>query len=300
MKVFITGASGLIGSNIAKQLNQANHTVLGLARTEESAKTLSSQNITPILGDLSNLPLLSSTAKVVDAIIHCGFDHTLAFTGKGPEACEKDRDAIAAMCDGLLASNDPSHPKVFINSSGLLGNDGEDEFANKHPNPHIPRDLSENLVRSYYTDKGLKAINIRLSPVTYGTPKPHPFIGEQVSAAKKANKARYVGEGANLWSTCPAEDAAALYILALTSDIPKGACLNAVAVAYQTREIAEHIGKVLKVEVGSMSQEEAMTLGFVGMVMGLGGRISSDLTKKWTGWEPKGQDFWEHVDATYF
>jgi nucleoside-diphosphate-sugar epimerase len=300
MKVFVTGVTGLIGSAIARQLVKANHTVLGLARTDAAATKLSALGITPVLGDLSDLSLLASTAKQVDAVIHCGFDHAAAFSGKALEACDKDRAAITALCDALVESKlGATDVKVFLNSMGLLGNVGSDEFSAKHPNPHMPRHLSELLVKSY-VDKGIKAINIRLSPVTHGSPIPHPFIAGIVSAAKQNSKAKYVGDGSSVWATCDAEDAAALYILALTADIPKDACLNAAAVEYTTKEIVEHVAGKLNVETGSMTKEEAMGLGFIGMVLSHGGPTSTELTKKWTGWEPKGQPFWEHVDATYF
>lgn len=303
MKVFITGATGLIGSVVSRHLLKANHTVLGLARNDEAVKKLTSLGIEPIRGDLFTLDVLTSTAKQVDAVIHCGYDHAAAFKGKTVEACVTDRNAISALCDGLVESSKGTQgetKKVFLNSGFLLGNNEEDEWSTQYENTHMPREEADKLVNSY-GKKGIKAVNMRLSPVTYGTPNPHPFISGQVAEAKKIGKVRYVESGENIWSVCDVESAAELYVLALTSDIPQGACLNLVTAEYTTKEIAVHIAKKMGLEATSMTKEEAMKLGFVGMVLTIGKHVTTDLTKKWTGWEPKPQEgFWEHVDATYF
>ena len=289
MRVFVTGASGLVGSSVIPALVTAGHTVVALVRSEESGETVKANGASEIvIGSTSDLQLLQEAVQKVDAVIHLAFNHDLAFTGKAIQACEEDRQAIQTMCDALVSSAKDGTQKHFLGTSGLLGVLGEDETAPEFENPNLPRYLSDRLVTSYAEKDLLHTHVVRLSPVTHGPKREHPFISTQIKVAKERGVAAYIGDSNAAWNACHVDDAAQLYVLALEGKAPNGKPLHAVSEQdIPLNEIAEFIGKRLDVRVESISKEEGMArYGFIGFVMSLGGKRSAKYTQEWLGWKP--------------
>ncbi|KAJ3152768.1 hypothetical protein HDU89_000970 [Geranomyces variabilis] len=299
MHVFVTGGSGLVGSEVIPLLVAAGHKVRALARSEKSSNTVSALGATPVAGSHTDASVLSAEAAKADACIHLAFNHEAAFSGGMEQACGEDRAAITAICDALLAAGSSASSKIFVNTSGTFGNSGPDELSHKVVTPLSHRARSEHLTAEYAT-KGIKAYNLRLSPVTHGPSQPHPFIATQVAVAKQNKQAAYISQGSNVWPAVHVKDAAALYVLALDSKstIPNGANLHAVAEELPTRKIAEYIGQKLNVPVKSVTSEEAgqAGYGFIGMLMAMDNPTTHALTTEWTGWAPKDYGLIEELE----
>lgn len=281
MKVFVTGGSGLIGSNVILELIAKGHTVNALARSDASIAKVKSLGATPIKGSQTDLSVLSEQASIADAVLHLAFNNEAIVGGDVATACKEEKEAIKAMCDALVNTN-----KSFVASGGMLGAIDTDE--NGHFKLPFPRLEIEPFVLSY-VEKSVKANNIRLSPVTHAAGIEHPFISVQIAIAKKTGVAGYIGDGSKAWCAVHAKDAAALYVLAIEKGL-SGKNLHAAAeLKIPTKTIAEYIGKKLNVPVKSITPEEAAAsgYGFVAMVMNLGGEFTTKLTREWTGWEPK-------------
>lgn len=288
MHVFITGGSGLIGSAIVPQLIAAGHQVSALARSDASARKLQGLGATTVQGTHTDLDVLSSASRAADAVLHLAFNHDLMFTGQGAKACEEDRAAISAICDALVESSTQGQKKAFVNSSGTLGSTGPDEYATKPDAPGMERGQSEIITRDY-AKAGLHAINIRLAPVVHGPQKEHPFVSTQISVAKKNGYVAYIGDGSQRWSALHVEDAAALYVLALTKG-PSGSNFHAVDEEITVKDIASFISKKLGgLEMKSLTTEQATDAGygFMAMIMSFDAPTTARLTKEWTGWQPK-------------
>ena len=296
MHVFVTGGSGFVGSHVIPTLIASGHSVKALARSDASINAVKSMGAIPVQGGQNDLNVLSKAASEADAVIHLSFDHAAAFGGNAVQACEDDRKVISTICDALLASG---KNKTFLGTSGFSGCDGPDENSRAMPNPRMPRYLSEELVKSY-AQKGLRCLTVRLSTVTHGPDRMHPFIASQISIAKKNGVAAYVGEGISCWPAVHVRDAAKLYVLALDKG-PSGVNLHAVGEAgHPTKSITEFIAKKLNVGTKSLPPPEAMKeYGMIGHHMSSGQRTSSTSTREWTGWQPKEIGLFEEMDKYY-
>jgi len=287
MRVFLTGATGFIGSAIVPELINAGHQVLGLTRSDAGARSLIAAGAEVHRGSLENPESLRSGAAQTDAVIHCAFDHS-AFgsdLSKFLEVCEKDRRAIEALGDALRGSDGP----LVITSGTGMGNAvsgqpaTEDHFDPDHPNP---RRLSE-VAAAAVSERGMNVSVVRL-PQVHDTVK-QGLITYAVRVAREKGASAYIGEGLNRWPAAHVLDVARLYRLALEKREP-GSRYNAVAEeGIVMREIAEIIGKGLKVPVVSISQEEAQAhFGWLAMFAGSDMPASSALTRQRLGWHPTG------------
>jgi nucleoside-diphosphate-sugar epimerase len=240
---------------------------------------------------------LHEAAKNVDAVIHAAFDRDTAFSG-GPQgpvlACGTDRNAITALGDGLAQSGSN---KTLIYTSGTLNLTGEDETASPHPNPRFPRGLSDVLVRDY-AQKGVRSITVRLPPLVHSPGVVHPFIGQQIEAARKSGFAGYVGDGTNLWQAAHIDDVADLIVLALTRG-ESGTALHAVKEeGIPLKDISTLIGKKMGLQTKSVNATDAVNhFGFVGIAMLMGKRVTADKTKQVTGWQPKGSNLFDTMET---
>ena len=282
MRVFLTGATGFIGSAIVPELLNAGHQVLGLTRSDAGAKSLVGAGAQAHRGDLEDLESLRSGAAKSDGVIHCAFDHDfLNYVAN----CEKDRRAIEAMGDALTGSDRP-----FVITSGTgMGNTvpgqpaTEDAFDSDHP---IPRKASE-LAGASVADRGVNVSVVRLPQVH--DPVRQGLITPYVQIARQKGVVAYVGDGRNRWPAVHVLDAARLYRLVLEKH-EAGSRYHAVAEeGVPVREIAEVIGRGLQVPVVSLSPEEAPAhFGWLGAFMAFDMPASSALTQQRLGWRPTG------------
>ena len=282
MKVFVTGATGFIGSRVVKELIQAGHQVIGLTRSETGAQSLIAAKAEVHRGTLEDPESLRTGAAKADGVIHCAFDHDFS---KFVANCEKDRRAIEALGEALEGSNRP----LVITSGTGMGSRGsgqlatEDYFDDKHPNP---RKVSEYAGMAL-EKRGVNVSVVRL-PQVHDTVK-QGLISPLIEVARSKKISAYVGEGLNRWPAAPVLDVAHLYRLAIEKAQP-GSRYHAVSEeGISMREIAEVIGQGLKIPVVSLSSEEAQShFGWLGMFAGFDMPASSVQTRKLLGWNPTG------------
>ena len=282
MRVFLTGATGFIGSRIACELIDAGHQVLGLTRSDAGARWLEQTGAEPHRGTLEDPDSVASGAARSDAVIHTAFDHDFSHF---VENCEKDRRVIKAIAAALAGSDRP----LIITSGTGMGSPGagelatEDVFDRDNPNP---RRMSE-LTGEEVAKRGVSVAAVRL-PQVHDKVK-QGLISPAIEIARQKGVSAYVGDGANRWPAAHVTDVARLYKLALDKHEP-GARWHAVAEeGVPVREIAEVIGVGLGVPVKSLSTAEAAEhFGWLGLFAGMDLRASSALTRDRLGWAPEG------------
>jgi nucleoside-diphosphate-sugar epimerase len=277
MRVFLTGATGFIGTAVAQELIDHGHTVLGVARTDEAAKTLSGRGVEPHKGDLIDHASFVAGAQACDAVIHCAFIHDFS---KFMENIEIDKAVVTAMLAALEGSGKP----LIITSGVAMLAPGE-TATEAHDAARQGRGETEGMVRDA-ASRGLKTAVIRLPPITHQDGD-GGFLGPLVGTAKAKGKSVYIGDGANRWPAGNRADAAVLYRLALEKGEP-GAAYHAVdEEGVSTRDIANAIGKRLSLPVEPLAQEEAMAhFGWLGMLAGVDMPASSRITQEKLGWKP--------------
>jgi len=282
MRVFVTGATGFIGSAIVPELINAGHQVLGLTRSDAGARSLVAAGAEPHRGDLEDLESLRSGAAQSDGVIHCAFDHNFSnFVAN----CEKDRRAVEALGAALAGSDRP----LIITSGTGMGNAGtgqpatEDTFNPNHPNPRKASELAGASVSA----AGVNVSVVRL-PQVHNTVK-QGLITPAVAIAREKGVSAYVGDGLNRWPAAHVLDVARLYRLALEKR-EAGARYHAVAEeGIPVRDIAEVIGRGLKAPVVSLSPEQAAGhFGWLAAFVGLDLPASSAQTQARLGWRPTG------------
>ena len=279
MRVFVTGATGFIGSAVVKELVGAGHQVLGMARSDAGAKSLEAVGAQVHRGDLEDLESLRSGAAATDAVIHTAFRHDWS---RFAESCELDKRAIETIGAVLKGSNRP-----FIVSSGVGVAQGraatEDDPALS--SPFLPR-VSE-VTAVALLERGVDAIVMRL-PQVHDTVK-QGLITPLIAVARAKGVSAYVGDGQNRWPAAHISDVARLYLLALEKGTA-GARYHAVAEeGVALKDIATAIGRGLHVPVLSIAQEQAQEhFGFLGFFAGRDAHVSSAQTRAKFGWNPTG------------
>jgi nucleoside-diphosphate-sugar epimerase len=287
MRIFLTGATGFIGSAIVPELIKGGHQVLGLTRSEAGAQSLMAAGAEVHRGSLEDPESLRAGAAKADGVIHCAFDHS-AFGGdfsKFGEVCEKDRRAIEALGDALSGSD---RPLVITSGTGMgtavPGQRAtEDHFNRNHPHPRKASELGADSV----AERGVNVSVVRL-PQVHDTVK-QGLITHAVRAARDRGVSVYIGEGVNRWPAAHVLDVARLYRLVLEKH-ESGSRYNAVAEeGVSMREIAEVIGRGLKIPVVSLSHEKAQAhFGWLAMFAGVDMPASSAQTRQRLGWHPTG------------
>jgi nucleoside-diphosphate-sugar epimerase len=285
MRVFVTGATGFIGSMIVDDLIRNGHKVLGLSRSDSGAKQLTAQGAEVQRGELSDLEALRSAAAASDGVIHCGFDHSWVTTTGGDgfarfqAGCEQDRRAIEAMGDALAGSNRP-----LVVTAGIAART-EDEAPAEGPNR--PPRVSEQTALAQ-VPRGVRAMVMRV-PQVHDTEK-QGLVTWLIALAAEKKVSAYVGEGKNRWAAIHRRDIAPLYRLALEKGTA-GSRYHAVAEEGVTaREIAEAIGRGFKILVVSKYPEEvAAHFGWMAFFAGVDLVASGTLTQQRLGWRPTKQ-----------
>jgi nucleoside-diphosphate-sugar epimerase len=278
MKVFVTGATGFIGSAVVKELISARHQVLGLTRSEAGAKSLIAAGAQVHRGNLEDLESLRSGAAAADAVIHTAFIHDFSNFAKN---CEIDRRAIETLGAALECSE-----RLMLVTSGMAtvaqGRPATEEDAESLSFPRASESTAEKLRK-----RGVRVSVVRL-PQVHDTRK-QGLVTYAIAVAREKGVSAYVGDGLNSWAAVHVLDAARLYRLALEKQ-ETGARYHAVAEeGVPVREIAQAIGRGLNVPVASISSEEAAAhFGFLGMFVGRDLIGSSVQTQRVLGWWPTG------------
>jgi nucleoside-diphosphate-sugar epimerase len=284
MRVFVTGATGFIGSTLVPELIKAGHQVLGLTRSDAGAQALVAAGAEPHRGDLHDLESLRRGAAQSDGVIHLAFIHDFS---QFEESCKIDQRAVEAIGSVLAGSDRP-----FIVTSGLaLAQTGPGQSASEDSpvvsSAVIPRAASEETARALAA-RGVNVSIVRL-PQIHDTRK-QGLVTRTIALARDKGVSAYIGDGSSRWSAAHVVDTAHLYRLALEK-AERGAIYHSVAEeGVRMREIAEVIGRGLKVPVVSLSPEEAQAhFGWLAMFAGRDLAGSSVLTRKKLGWNPTGR-----------
>jgi len=281
MKVFVTGATGFIGTAIVQELISVGHQVLGLARSDASAEALIAAGATVHRGDIEDLNSLRSGAKESDGVIHAGFIHEFA---RFKEVCEIDKLAIQAIGEALAGSERPFivTSGTALVSPGKLATEDIIPHADSSAHPRIASEEAADAVAKL----GVRVSVLRLSPSVHGDGD-HGFVPMLIDIARKKGISAYVGEGVNRWTAIHRLDAARLYRLALEG-ATIGARFHGVAqegIAF--KDIAETIGKHLNIPVVSISPEEAADhFGWFAGFAALDVPASSKETREKLNWHP--------------
>jgi nucleoside-diphosphate-sugar epimerase len=297
MRVFVTGATGFIGSAVVQELLKAGKQVLGLARSDAGAKALTAAGAEVHRGSLEDLESLRRGAEGADGVIHLAFIHD-AFAGdfsKFVSNCEVDRKAIEAIGSVLVGTD---RPFVITSGTGLANTVPGQPAHEDNPiigSSVIPRAASEEAANSV-AERGVNVSIVRLPQVH--DPRKQGLVTYAIAMARQKGVSPYVGDGLNRWPAAHVLDTARLYRLALEKQA-KGAKYHAVAEeGVPLRHIAEAIGRGLKVPIISISQDEAPAhFGWLAMFVGRNSPAASAQTRKQLGWQPTGPGLIADLEA---
>lgn len=294
MRVFVTGASGWIGSATVDQLLATGHQVVGLARSDASAATLGAKGVEVRRGDLDDLDGIRAGAADADATIHLANKHDFAHPDVSNRA---ERAAVETIGNALAGSDRP-----FLLASGVaipVGRVLTEADPAPYSGPDAPRGGSENLALDY-VPQGVRSVSLRFAPTVHGAGD-HGFVATLVGVARATGVSGYPGDGTNRWPAVHRSDAARFVVLGL--DAPAGSILHAVAEeGVATRDIAEAIGRALGLPVVSVAADQAAEhFGWIGAFFGMDLPASSEQTRQLLGWTPTGATLLADLDAgAYF
>jgi nucleoside-diphosphate-sugar epimerase len=289
MRVFVTGASGWIGSAVVPELLGAGHQVTGLARSDASAAALAAAGVQVQPGTLDDLDSLRAAAAASDGVIHLAFKHDLAFTGDFQGAADADRTAVETFGEALAGSDKP-----FVLASGTLGVapgrvatelDGHGPATGDWGAGPETRRATAELTLSF-ASRGVRSSVVRLPPTNHGDGD-NGFMAVLVGIARAKGVSGYIGDGSNRWPAVHRLDSAHLFRLAL-EQAPAGSTLHAVAdEGVPIKDIADVIGRHLDVPVVSISPEDAAEhFTWLAGFLGVDSPASSTLTRELLGWQP--------------
>ena len=287
MRVFVTGASGFIGSALVPDLIAAGHQVVGLARSDASAAVLTATGAEVRRGTVEDLDVLRAGAADSDGVIHLAFDHDLS---QHEAAARAELRAIETFGDALEGSDRP----LVIASGGPMGTEQDTRPASSPS----PRTASARAALSF-AQRGVRSSIVRLSPTVHDRSR-CDMVGQLVDIAREKGVSGYLGDGSNRWPSVHRLDAAHLFRLAVEK-APAGSVLHAVAEEGVTiRAIAEVIGRHLNVPIVPVAAEDAGAhFGFLARFLGLDMPASNTLTRELLGWQPTGPGLIADLDGRF-
>lgn len=292
MRVFVTGATGFVGTGVVRELIRAGYQVVGLARSEAAVKSLAAAGAQAHRGDLEDLESLRGGAAAADGVIHTAFQHDFANFGAVSAIDQRAIETLAAALEGT------GRPLVVTSGTLLVVRKGALAVEDEQPNPHFPRKSEDAALAA--AARGVAASIVRLPPSVHGKGD-HAFVPALIAIAREKGFSGYVGEGLNRWPAVHRDDAARLYRLALEKGAAGGRYHGVADEGVPFREIAELIGRKLNLPVASVPAEEAAAhFGWMGMFAGLDGPASSAQTRKLLGWEPKEAGLMADIDQPYY
>ncbi len=281
MKVFLTGATGYIGSVVAEKLSARGHKVLGLARNDAAEAKLRERGIESLRGDLDDTEILRNAASENDAVIHTAFSHNFSDYN---DAVNLDKNAITAFAEGLTETNKPF---IVTSSSAILG-DTKSNLANEdYPiDQNSPRRLrgETEFDTLKLSQKGIRSVVLRLPLFVYGRGGSSfvPFI---INQAKQSRAAKYIETGEHRVSAVHVEDAANLYVLALETSTAKG-LYNVSSETVSLKELNEAAARLLNVKAKSIQAENAKEkFGKMFNFLSINNQLSSDKAQRELGWQ---------------
>ncbi|MFE4001043.1 SDR family oxidoreductase [Nocardioides sp. YIM B13467] len=294
--IFITGASGWIGSAVTDELLANGYSVTGLARSDASAAALEAKGVEVHRGSLDDPDTLATAAKGSDGVIHLAFKHDFSdYAGAG----HTERATVEAMLDAIEGTQKP-----FLLASGLVGDVAGRAFteddANPNNGPDSMRGGSENLALGY-AERGVRPVALRFAASVHGEGGDHGFVAVLSSIARQHGVSGYIGDGQNRWPAVHRADAARMVRLALEK-APAGFRAHAAAEeGIPTRDIAETIGRRLGLPTASIDPAEAEAhFGWLSTFFGLDGWASSEKTQKALNWAPTGPTLLSDIAAGYY
>jgi nucleoside-diphosphate-sugar epimerase len=281
VRVFITGASGWIGSAVVPELLKAGHQVVGLARSDDAAVKLEAAGAEVLRGDLDAPEILRAGAEDSDGVIHLAFKHDLASSTDGfAKAAASEGQSVAALGEALAGSKRP-----LVVASGTPALPGRVATESDEPGPVGPAALrgTNALATVALASRGVRSSVVRLPRSVHGEGDLHGFVPRLIAIAREKGVSGYVGDGSSRWPAAHVLDAAVLFRLALEK-APAGSVLHAVAdEGIPTREIAEVIARNLNVPTAPAPTDQ---FGFLGMVLAADQPASSTQTRTLLGWRP--------------
>jgi nucleoside-diphosphate-sugar epimerase len=305
MQVFVTGASGWIGSALVPELIGAGHQVVGLARSDAAAAALAAAGAGVCQGSLDDPDCLRRAAAASDGVIHLAFKHDLAFSGGFQDAADADRRAVETFGAVLAGSDRP-----LIIASGVLGlvpgrvateQDGIGPApATAHQSGGVETRQATARLTLSLASRGVRSSVVRLSPTVHGAGD-HGFMATLVGIAREKGVSGYIGDGANRWPAVHRLDAAHLLRLTL-EQAPAGSVLHAVAdEGVPIHTIAAVIGRRLNLPVVSIPREEADEhFSFLSGLLAINSPASSALTRELLGWQPTHPGLIDDLDEGYY
>jgi nucleoside-diphosphate-sugar epimerase len=292
MRVFVTGASGWIGTAVVGELLAAGHEVTGLARSAASAAKLEAKGVEVRRGDLDDLDGIRAGAEAAEAVIHLANKHDFADQAASNAA---ERAAVSTIGDALAGSGRP-----FLLASGIAGlvpgRPATEADASPFHGPDSPRGGAENLALEY-AGRGVHPVSLRWSPTVHGTGD-HGFIAHLSAIAREKGVAGYPGDGTNRWAAVHVTDAARMVVLGLEK-APAGSRLHAVAEeGVPVKQIAEAIGRAFDLPVASIPAGDVPAhFGWIGGFFAMDLAATSTATQELLGWTPTGRTLIEDLDT---